>query len=133
MTFHLPSLFRWRGASTLSYGSGEQYHRITNFAFSSTRARSQVQLRSTVLPFLFNVTLRRRSNQYYCKCFFPELQGRAILVCRLINELFVSIKDRLPVQPAKYALDVAVDVENEGGTKWQCSRVVPRDNLQLRL
>lgn len=62
--------------------------------------------------FVFNGKLTAVS-QYFVGVHFPELIQHEQTILALIQQLFEEMKHLVPVQPAEYVLDIAVDLEHK--------------------
>ena len=51
--------------------------------------------------------------QYYNGAFFEKVQKHKEHMLKLVQKLWEEIKNKIPLSPAEYSIDVAVDLENE--------------------
>ena len=50
--------------------------------------------------------------QYFSSVYFPALLARKNDIEKMVVDFFASVKDRIPMEPAEYVMDLAVDIES---------------------
>jgi hypothetical protein len=51
--------------------------------------------------------------QYYSSVYYPHVVKQKAQIVALVQELFEQTKDKVPIQPADYVIDLAVDVKTQ--------------------